>query len=238
VSCYEWSHGTIVLPSNQFAMVKTVVADAVTADYEKQYAQAQHIWTQATAKQKRSVDAYREYINGLTLHYALAWKLIPYNSDKPRRLKRTDWAFPTNRTVSFHEEDLSIGFDPKARTVTYSVGENNHAREHAAATVLHAGFYQAIGAVKWSNQSGGVILGNDEYNREAGYENEGGGGSYVVDAFGPMGAREAPGHVDKFMNAEGRWMMPEVTYTARSGQKVKIVPYAPKSSPYRSRLYG
>ena len=48
----------------------------------------------------------------------------------------------------------------------------------------------------WTRGSGGKIIGNDEYNRDS--VNEGGGGNYVIDEYGPNCKRYSYGR-------NGRW---------------------------------
>jgi hypothetical protein len=95
-----------------------------------------------------------------------------------------------------HADGLTITLNRKTRTIRYDVGENNHAREHADATALGKAWHKAMADVRWTRGTGGVLLGNDEYQREAGEYSVGGGGSYVVEAYGYLGAAEAPGNVD------------------------------------------
>lgn len=67
-------------------------------------------------------------------------------------------------------------------TVTWDVPENNHAPERAHSHPMAASLFGFLRTVRWTARSGGAIAGNDEYNRDADYA--GGGGNYVVEAFG------------------------------------------------------
>lgn len=77
----------------------------------------------------------------------------------------------------------SISFE--GRTVRWSVSENNHAVDHARDSVLATIFFAALDKVTWTRDTGGSIVGNDEYNREADYV--GGGGNYITATYGPRG---------------------------------------------------
>lgn len=240
MSCYEWSHGTIVLPSNQFAMVKKAVADAQTSMFQQEFDEAQAFWKSLTRKQQTDREAYLAALRAYRVaeaDFTALWKVeavAGYRGQEkdPRRLIRTDWEWPTNRTTEFHDDNLDLIFDTQQRSVTYVVPENNHAREWAERSPLHTALMEALRQVRWSRSSGGVILGNDEYNRDSGYDHEGAGGSYVVMAFGPEGAREAPSHVTSFRDANGALMMPETSFSRSGRVNVKFVPY---QSPYRYR---
>lgn len=239
MSCYEWSHGEIVLPSAAFSEVRKAMQDAMYEKWKKAFDDSQRFWKSLTPKQKSDWDAFRKALWERRYDNDTVWLIEGYRrSEKPRRVLRTDIDWPTNRTVDFHESDLSLGFRREKRTIVFSVSENNHAREHAQNTVLKTAFDREMEKVRWTHGTGGVILGNDEYNREAGYEREGGGGSYVVAAYGYIGAKEAPGHVTQFRNGKGEWVHVE-TSLGRNGLvgKVKAGP-APVSRPaYGSRYY-
>jgi hypothetical protein len=185
--------------------------------------QSQRIWKGLTPRQRDSLVEYRKALQALRIEdYDLYYLLDPYGKDKPRRVLQADIDWPTNRTTGFHEGDLTLVFDRSERTVTYSVSENNHAREHAASTCLDQTFRTQIRKVRWTHGTGGVVLGNDEYNRESGYEHEGGGGSYIVDAYGYIGAKEAPAHVGEFLNGKGQRVHVEVK-SGRNGFVGKVV---------------
>lgn len=126
------------------------------------------------------VEETREYVGGGGSYTHREYK----TADRPRRVKQSDVNFPTNRTLRYACGEPDITFDPKAKTVTWSVPENNHARDHAREHPIAQALFRALRAVKWTRGSGGQIIGNDEYNRDSHYE--GGGGNYVVEEFGPQ----------------------------------------------------
>lgn len=226
MSCYEWSYGEIRLPSSEFSATRKYLQAALHQDMTRQFETAQQFWKGLDRRQRENTGEYhmavgRRISDEETMHLLHG---VLFRGAKPRRVVRTDLEWPTNRTMEFHQGDLSLYFKRESRTVIFEIGEGNHAREHADKTSLAKAFYARMKEVRWTAGTGGVVLGNDEYNREAGYEYPGAGGSYVVAAYGPVGAKEAPGHVASFLNGKGVAMKPEVTTTARGGQKVKIVP--------------
>ena len=90
----------------------------------------------------------------------------------------------TNRTKMFDVGgEASISFEKN--TVTWDVPENNHAVEDAEKHPLYSVFFDALGKVQWTRGSGGVITGNDEYNRDG--REYGGGANYITHTFGPQG---------------------------------------------------
>ena len=115
------------------------------------------------------------------------------NTNKRKRLakpKKSDPAVkplvPT-KVAFIKDDESSISFDHKAKTLTWSVSENNRAVERAHEGWLWKALTSALSRVKWTRGSGGKIVGNDEYNRDNSYE--GGGGNYVTHEFGPKVAR-------------------------------------------------
>jgi len=234
MSCYEWSHGKIVLPSGQFATFRKAFEEAERNKVESVFEMTQEFWKRLSPKERREQPAYRDAVSGFEwtgppefLHEA-RFVLIQHaaravDSDasdmRPCRVLKGDLQWPNNRTRVFQNADLFITFDPGARTVEYTVHENNHAREWADNSMLGTLWNQQIARVRWTRNSGGVILGNDEYHREAALDSAGAGGSYVVAAYGYLGAKEAPGSVQPFINAEGQ-SIKVVTRVIRGGRLV------------------
>lgn len=119
----------------------------------------------------------------------------------PSRVLKADMDFPTNRTSVFHEDGATVTFDRDASTVTYSSGENNHQVERARGTVLVGALLDGLDRVKWTRDTGGVFVGNDEYNEDD--REYGGGANYHTDAFGPVGSMLAPGVCRPYTMASG-----------------------------------
>jgi hypothetical protein len=238
MSCYEWSHGTIILPSAQYAPFRQHIQKAMSLRAETLFQGTQVFWASLPPKAKRNHEAYLLELRASTFSLPeeiaqdVRW-LLDQKGESPKRVLKSDLMWPTNRTQDYHESDLSLTFVPDKHSVIYSVGENNHAREWADGSILGKSFYEAIEKVKWAHGTGGVVLGNDEYSRESGYENEGAGGSYVVAAYGYLGVKEAPMHVSTpFFNTKGQKLGVE-TKMGRYGFVGKAVPYvAPRT------LYG
>jgi hypothetical protein len=83
----------------------------------------------------------------------------------------------TNRTTTFvagHYGTVTF----TGSTVAWDVDENNHAVDNARCTVIGVALFNEFNRITkangWTSRSGGTIVGNDEYNREADWA---GGGS-------------------------------------------------------------
>lgn len=145
---------------------------------------------------------------------------------KVRRIQVKDMNYPTNRTTQFEAGvygDGTVTFNKEKKAVTWSVGENNHAIDHARESVIGKAFFDRLDQVRWTHGTGGTIVGNDEYNRDSDYV--GGGGNYCTGAYGYLGAEQEPTSAKPFTNARGQRVTPEIKYTGRgfNGYSVKLV---------------
>ncbi|MDR5726272.1 MAG: hypothetical protein RB191_02265 [Terriglobia bacterium] len=113
---------------------------------------------------------------------------------RPRALKKKDFPMATSKTLRFAAGDDrgAILLDEVRHTVCWSVPENNRACQTARESYMGRTFFQILDRIAWKRNSGGRILGNDEYNQDAGRDHEGGGGSYLKNAYGPLGSDERP----------------------------------------------
>jgi hypothetical protein len=120
----------------------------------------------------------------------------------PKRVLRSDVDFPTNRTTVFRVgSEATVSFDRDRSEVTWAVPDNNHAVENARDHPVAGRFFGAIAKVRWTRGTGGVLTGNDEYNRDNDYA--GGGANYCTTAFGPIGAEEEPMQCAEFTDSKG-----------------------------------
>ncbi len=101
------------------------------------------------------------------------------------------WVAPpvTNRSTLFGVSgqwggiDAAITFD--GREVSWDVPENNRAVESSRNAPLGQVFFAALDEVRWTRGSGGVIISNNEANRES--DCAGGGANFINSGFGPLG---------------------------------------------------
>lgn len=117
-----------------------------------------------------------------------------WEAGSPLKPKKGDYAATASKELAFSVldedgyESASITFDTKARKVSWLVSENNHAVERARSCWLATEFFNLLKSVKWSRGTGGVIVGNDEYNRDS--DSAGDGGNYITSSYGPIGEQE------------------------------------------------
>lgn len=227
VSRYEWEAGTFVLPAAEFARVRQAVQDADARRKQAAYDWAQRFCAQVPAGKRRDdraigveLDSFanRNRVADREVLELAAWKLRRAGGKRPTR---ADFDFPSNRSTEFGTWGAAIRFDRDKRTVQWDVAENNHAVEHARGSALGKALFEALGSVKWTSGTGGVLVGNDEYNRDADYA--GGGANYVTQGFGPIGVQQAPGKTGDYDTPKGRVVV-QLTFNRRRGVVGKAVP--------------
>jgi len=189
MSVYEWEAGTIQLPKAQFAKIRKQFISDYNDIVEREMNAANAIREKVLEqnKGKRNVNWY--YVtealterNGVS--YRTLNKMVPDEKKKPIKLTKKVMEFANNKTTRFPLGDEGVvSFNLEDKTVSYSVPENNHACEYARETHVGKLFFRTMARIEWTRGSGGCLYGNDEYNRDDGYGNAG-GGNYVTQTFG------------------------------------------------------
>ena len=201
MSTYEWESGTIVIPANQWPSFRTAVIKRWNAHLLESlgHAKSAHKEMKEKAKGLRGrnrdnalMSALFDYTrrhdigNDCELR-SLLWRwsednrVMIFQSPKKKDLG----LLPTSKSATISVSDLTVSLNNKTRTIVWDVPENNHAVDIARSSWFGRFVMQKLNSVKWSRNSGGKIVGNNEYNRDADYE--GGGGNYVTSRFGPLG---------------------------------------------------
>lgn len=193
MSCYEWESGTIKLPAKEYGRVLHEVREAHDREMEKRLTAATRLYDglkalKVTTREQvyrfprpDAVDRLLETEAGRELYLLFDNSKPITPKDRIRKPRRKDYAPATSKTVAFNADEASAVFIKAARSIEWHVSENNHARERGRSTWLGRVLFTALGRVQWVRGTGGKIIGNDEYNRDA--RGEGGGGNYVVQAF-------------------------------------------------------
>ena len=195
MSCYEWESGTLTLPARDYAAFRKDIIQAWNSRQLNLLAAAAAAlpalrsacarksgWEANDAAHKVAAAHWKEPHELLSL-------VMKTDAGKPvfRSPKKKDIDLkPVSRGCILFFEDAAISFGDEARSVVWSVEENNHAREHSRAHPIAKHFFAQLARINWVRGTGGVIIGNDEYNRDA--DHEGGGGNYVTSRYGPLGS--------------------------------------------------
>ena len=262
MSRYEWEHGEFTLPSADFPRVRQSV-QAADADHKKRvFAITQAFWSSLSRKERTDSTAYLAAVTRLAQERTatasprghVSWaerELRGQQQDqavretaidilhrkghgaRPARVRQADMDFPTNRTTTYQAGECSVSVNAANRTIEWNVPENNHACDHARGTHLGAAFFAAIGKVRWTHGTGGVITGNDEYARDS--RDADAAANYVKAAYGYLGIQEAPMHARPFTNAKGQQVTPEVKIGRYGphGRAVITGPRTPQPAGYR-----
>lgn len=210
--------GVIKLPSAAFAAVRKAAQKASEEERAAVLQQFTEAYELAPAPALKDEAAFRWWGHTQTLGFGLyakpKWPLLNSHlgftmlrgmRGTGGKLKKPRAAFlgpaPTNRTTTFCSEGGTLHFDPAQKTVEWSVDRNNRAVEDARSTPLFAAFQMALGQVRWTRGTGGVIYGTDEYHEDA--NKFGGQGGYVTGAYGPVGAEEEPSRFEPFTDSAG-----------------------------------
>jgi hypothetical protein len=221
---WDTQHGEIVLPSAEFAAVRQAVQKATHEHQTKVFEETQAFWKGLTRKEQTDPAAYtvalQKYLDAkhnqlypaqtnsfwsrpapapFTEEFIddVEWRLgLPYGG-KPARVLKADLPFPTNRTTSFPAGEGSVSFDKDSNTVRWSTNENRGATERAHASVAGTAFFDRLKTVKWTRNTGGIIMGHNEYAADAGR------GEECTVAYGPVGAAAEPSHCEEYTDSKG-----------------------------------
>ena len=190
MSCYNWEAGTIQLPKSKFASIKKQFVNDYNKLLEDQMVRAeklrQHVFT--LYKGKRNVKWWC-VLNDNAEKFDVSWSTVAKmtrgtDNKKPNKLTKKAMEFANSKTTGFDiDGEGYITFDPNTKTVTYNVGENNRAVEHARESKVGALFFRTMNRIEWTRGSGGCLYGNDEYNKHESYGGSG-GGNYITARFG------------------------------------------------------
>jgi len=184
MSCYEWEAGEIKLPTKIFAQFRKEFINGYNLIQESKLNKLKQ-WREIAlrdGKGKRNYD-FQDRMLCMASNYDeedMVGLLFDGSNRKPKMPTKKMFNFANSRTFKFDLGESCIGF--KKPCVGWSVSENNHACESAHNKQEAKLLFRMLTRVVWTRGSGGVIVGNDEYNRDD--YNEGGGANYTKMTFG------------------------------------------------------
>jgi len=210
MSKYEWESGTVRLPSKDWAKFRTGLLKAWNerelGRLEK--AKVAHAKLTAAIKGKRGSTRATALKAAVVARFtrneycSLNRRTFPKEIDsevqemivtqkgygdnaiytlKGLPKKKDLKLYPTSKDAEIHCDDGYVAFRNATKTLVWEVSENNHAREHAHEHWFAKLVFAALNKITWTRNSGGTIVGNDEYNRDN--RESGGGGNYTTMEF-------------------------------------------------------
>jgi hypothetical protein len=191
MSCYEWERGKIKIPRSEFSLFKKNLTTAYNDYMLRLKAIADDIYNDITIESKGKkkynyqLEITSRIYNCINADYyaseIIASSMLPLNKQgKPKKPKSKDFSKKTNRDNAY---GYNISLNKSDRTAIWCVEEGNRVCDDARTTFLGKRFFSLLNQMDWKNGSGGLIVGNDEYNRDSA-EYNGGGGNYVKNIFG------------------------------------------------------
>lgn len=228
----EWEHGTIVLPSSEFAKVRQAMQQADTTHKEKVFELTQEFWKGLTRKQQTDPAEYREAGR-------------KFFADRYREERRYggygDYGSSASRRADDESVNSALGDFSEVTEMRY--GQSKPARvlksDMRFPSNRTTSFY-AGGHVSFDKENNTVTWDVDENNhaveraradpKAAAFfdaiskvawtrgtggvftgndencrddEYEGGGANYVTDAYGPVGAEASPTHCRPYTDSKG-----------------------------------
>tara|TARA_B100000029_G_scaffold456360_1_gene484315 strand:+ start:38 stop:673 length:636 start_codon:yes stop_codon:yes gene_type:complete len=196
MSCYEWERGSVKIPASEWSKFKKSILSTYNTIIKRDFAIALNTYNylKVSAKGRRNFNYKQSLMFKLqeaNLNYdsynRIERAMFPWNKDRktPLKPKKKDFKLVNNQTEQLSLDGFSIGLSNKNKTLYWEVLENNHAVDEAHNHPIAMAVFSALNNVTWKRNSGGIIVANDEYNRQD--DSPFGGGNYVTHAFGPLG---------------------------------------------------
>lgn len=198
MSRYEWCSGTIKIPNKEWSSFRKALISRHNEYLAQAYLTARKIHEQIKkdSKYKRDYNYYyaiweKVYSISVPAHIRdLIYNSLTTGSHPNMKLalpKKKDFPKASLKTVDYGYLTLNL----ESKSLSFSVEDGNHAVERAFEDAFVKYLFRLLDRINWTRNSGGSIVGNDEYNRDCDYE--GGGANYVVKTYGNK--------KDRFLNA-------------------------------------
>lgn len=200
MSCNEWEHGTLALPTAEVAPMRRALNRAHAAQMDRVKGLLERVWPEVKklpADQRHRKLWAGDFPAAHTLADDETWNDLGslFYASKGRKPTAEHWkkafsAPTTNRTRNWSCGEAAVRLE--GRHLTWDVPDNNHAVDHARASWLGQALFAQLARINWTRGSGGYFVGNNEYNQ--GTSEPGGGGNYLTDTFGPAGDKARKAH--------------------------------------------
>jgi len=194
MSCYSWEEGTIKIPAAQWASFRKKVLTEWNRIETQRFKANKNLYERLKvavkgkrgSKKQEAIGVFVRKWEGLLGEDTgfLAdwdWEKGTYQM-KTKAPKQKDFNIvPVSKSATLRGRDFTVSLKNETKEVVWSVHENNHAVEEAHKDLFVRFLFKCLQQVTWTRNSGGEIVGNDEYNQDCGHA--GGGANYVTHRF-------------------------------------------------------
>ena len=168
MSNYNSERGTIKIPSAEIVSLRREIVKAYNAQQERLRSRhnSRIDRMRKIAKEKGAHEV--PYEMGMTEEEtSLFYRCTDGKKVKRCTKKALDLPKISEKKVTLSAGELYVTIDTDERTLTWDIDENNRAVERAYDSFLGKTVMSALRRVNWTRGSGGRILYQDEYQRDA-----------------------------------------------------------------------
>ena len=187
MSTNQWERGEVKMPTSEFSQLTKNLISAIKERQDELFVKATSVYSQIKLEKKGKRDFNvssrideilypRDNGNGFswgrssapTFDHQERWDIQGslLKNGKLVKPKKTD--FTIDSKEHFQSNELSVCLDKKTKTLHWRVGDNNHSVDDAHESFLGKTVMRILGRVKFTNRTGGVFEGTDEYRTDAG----------------------------------------------------------------------
>lgn len=185
MSCNEWQAGVIKIPTKAFPTLYRAYIKGFNSIQLSRFnnLKALYDYIMIASKGKRGYNYYEKmefWANTYRVSFDSIEKLFPDNRTKPLHPTKKMFRMVNTKTtgIELDEGTAVISFNKPEHSIYWCVSENNHACDRAHELPETQLLFSLLDGIKFIGKTGGIIVGNDEYNRDN--MQSGGGANYVV----------------------------------------------------------
>jgi hypothetical protein len=179
MGCNNWEKGSIKIPTSEFSKLAKDLASLMVNRHEELFNKAIETYNKIKIdKLDFSIERkLQDLLSSNSVFYGSQSPQYSYQEidqikssickdNKLMKPKKKD--FKVKDKTKFYDCELSVRLDRKTKTLYWDVSDNNRAVESAHECFLGRNTLKLLNGVKFSNRTGGVFEGSDEYRDDEG----------------------------------------------------------------------
>ena len=192
MSCYNWAQGTIKIPTKEWSSFRKKIIQKYNYYNSLSFDLSRNIFSKIKqdSKYKRNYNLYDNVWDSICIPTDIpsSFRMLILDSLMTTNEDTNKWKLILPKKKSFPKANLKtkqypyFSLNSETKSISFYVEENNRAVEAAFQDQFVSYVFRLLDNMTWTRNSGGTIVGNDEYNRDCSHE--GGGGNYSIKVYG------------------------------------------------------